>query len=67
MSTSGLIVAAAAAAAAAVLAAGAVWWYRSLPHVQRRRRLRERERMIENFRKHLPRGPGGGPPEPPKE
>lgn len=65
MSTSGLIIAAAATAAAAVLAAGAVCWYRGLPHVRSRRRQKERQRMIENFRKQLPRCPGTKPPEPP--
>jgi hypothetical protein len=47
-------------AAGAALAA-AVWWYRGLPHVQGRRRLKGRERMIEGFRKHLRGGPAGPP------
>jgi hypothetical protein len=63
VSLSGLIIAA-AVTAAAVLAAGAVCWYRSLPRVRSRRRQRERQRMIETFRKHLPRCPGTKPPEP---
>jgi hypothetical protein len=67
LSASGLIVAGAATAAAAVLVAGAVWWYRSLPHVRRRRLRRERERMIERFRKQLHLGPDGKRPGPPKE
>ncbi len=67
MSTSDILIAAAATAALVAVVSGAVWWYRGLPHVQHRRRLKERERMIEGFRKHLPRRPGGGPSEPTAE
>jgi hypothetical protein len=47
-------------AAGAALAA-AVWWYRGLPRVQGRRRLKDRERMIEGFRERLRKHPGEGP------
>ena len=67
MGTPGLVIAVALTAATAALAAAGAWWYCSLPHVRRRRRLRERKRMIEHFRKRLPRPPDGKPPGPPKE
>jgi hypothetical protein len=67
LSSSGVLIAAAATAAGAALTAGAVWWYRGLPHVQGKRRWKQRERMIERFRKHLPRGPEEGPPAAPRE
>jgi hypothetical protein len=56
-----------AAAAALALVGAAVWWYSGLPHVQLRRQLKGQERMIRDFRKTLPSGPGDPPDKPPEK
>jgi hypothetical protein len=56
-----------ATSAAVALVTAAVWWYRGLPHVQQRKRLKDRERMVQGFRKHLPHLPGGPVAKPPKD
>jgi hypothetical protein len=67
MSPSGIAVAAIATSVAAAALAAAVWWYRGLPRVRENRQQKDRERMVEGFRKHLRGGSGGPPSRPPED